>query len=561
MGTSAYSDNKEPRYTSGLLPLNVPAVWKNISGFLSEYNVLSQHENKFISDRVLELQDLRQTALIIEENFFNDFGITGPPRKRLEEFQRRLDTVFINSGIDNLIKQNFYKTFMADPSINSAIENNTVSATKALIEEHSEYLLSDELIMSATDKMGVIDRLNELLDNLVLNENNKENKIIAKIKVSNKGKERASHFSKMNNIGLSRYIVGTQLDEKTMKWKIDFSQDQGNDLLEIGRLDTGVRDKILALLDNKAHIENLNDRYSFRNYVNNIIRNNINAELLPYIEIELQKTKDYTLTRNENTLKGYVEEVCMNAAFSYLTQNNEKAKRILKRTLPTGSARDLETKQQIPIDMLLKNYGFQIKSWNLNGARHEEQNKMSAGNFVTSNLQLSENDILIKLFGTYQFNQWYSEGFDEMEGYLSDIMDPEITPLNEIFNSYLDRIIRLNKTFSTDIEGFTSKQMYSNTFYLVNGKLIPGSEILLAMINAFNNFKYDSSVLQLKIDKITNRTENSLPQIIEEKHRNISRYHMDIFDMANLVKINYTVIFDADKLIESAYKQIQSFKN
>jgi len=98
---------------------------------------------------------------------------------------------------------------MADPSINSAIENNTVSATKALIEEHSEYLLSDELIMSATDKMGVIDRLNELLDNLVLNENNKENKIIAKIKVSNKGKERASHFSKMNNIGLSRYIVGT----------------------------------------------------------------------------------------------------------------------------------------------------------------------------------------------------------------------------------------------------------------------------------------------------------------------------------------------------------------
>lgn len=558
MGKSAYFDDTKPRYTSGLLPLNVPAVWKNISGFLREYDLLSQHENKFVSDRVNELENLYNIALAIEKNFFNDFGLTGTPRDCLIKFQERLDTVFVKSGIDKLIKQNFYKTFMSDININNAIENNTVSATKALIERHSDFLFSDQDIQAATSKLGVIEQLNNLLDNLVLNK--RDDAIVAKIVVSSKQKERASHFAKMENIGLARYIVQTGFDDN-MKWSIDFSMDQGQNFIEQGRLDSGVRDKVLALLNDKVHIENLNNKYSFRNYINNIIRNNINEELLPYIEAELHNVENYTLTRNENTLKGYVEEVCMNAAFSYLTQNNNKAKAILKRTLPTGSARDMETGQQIPIDMLLKNYGFQIKSWNLNNEKHEEQNKMSAGNFITSNLQLSQNDVLIKLFGTYQFNQWYNEGFDEMEGYLTDIMDHETSPLNTIFNAYLDRIIRLNRTFSTDIEGFTNKQIYSNTFYLVNGRLLPGSEIILAMIKAFNTFRYDSSILSLKIDKITNRDENSLPYLIENqsRDRSLMRYHMNIFDMANLVKINYTVTFDVNNLIAAAYKQIEHF--
>jgi len=44
-----------------------------------------------------------------------------------------------------------------------------------------------------------------------------------------------------------------------------------------------------------------------------------------------------------------------------------------------------------------------------------------------------------------------------MEGYLQDIMDPETGPMNNIFNAYLDRIIRLNRTFSADLDGLTKK--------------------------------------------------------------------------------------------------------
>ncbi len=549
MATSAYS-SKTPRYTSGSLPLNEAAVKEVIHDFKTNYSFSRAKENSYINARIAELEKLYDAAIATENQFYEDFLCFGAtPKEKLNEFQSRLDYIAKWSGIDKLTGLNFYKTFMSDPAIMGAVENHSTQAIQALIEKHSDLLVGD--LSSDLDKLGVIDALNDALDHVDLQKHDNE-----WLKLSLKtSRGKTSHFRKSDRVGIAKYLI-EPINNEEGKWEIKFS-DQSQPI----RLDPGVRDKILGLLSQYMQINILNTVYSFREYINNIIRQNVSADIIPYFEREFRNLQGYALNKNENVIKGYVEEISQNVIFSYLSQNNQRASRLLGSTLPTGAIKDLRTGQSIPIDMILGNYGFQIKSWSVSEGIHTEENTMGVGNFVINGLQLNYYDALIQLFGTYQFNQLYNNAYESTANQLNNLVKPGPGLLQNIFNTKLDSIIRLNRKFSSDMAAFGINTTYSNTFFIVNGKLVPGSSILQALINAFKKSYSNSTIINFEITEIKNQDANSLPELIETGHRNIRRYHMNVFDMSNLVKLSYKITLNIDNLIQQAYNEIVLNKN
>lgn len=64
-------------------------------------------------------------------------------------------------------------------------------------------------------------------------------------------------------------------------------------------------------------------------------------------------------------------------------------------------------------------------------------------------------------------------------------------------------------------------------------------------------------IIKFTLNKISTTPEvNTLQSIIEENGRK-KRYAGDVFKVANLVKISYTINFDFDKIVEQAYNWVK----
>ena len=73
----------------------------------------------------------------------------------------------------------------------------------------------------------------------------------------------------------------------------------------------------------------------------------------------------YDLTRSLSSLKGFLQEVWSNAMLSFLFGRPGSS-------TPTGNIRNLiDNKAEIPVDAVLKNFNFQIKSFNLINGKYE----------------------------------------------------------------------------------------------------------------------------------------------------------------------------------------------
>ena len=351
-----------------------------------------------------------------------------------------------------------------------------------------------------------------------------------------------------NSRGIAKFI-----NEINGEWVIEVKAD--SDI----RLDPGIKDKLLTIINQNVTNTTLqSDIKIFRDYINAKIESYLTGQFKTLAQEQFNKYQNsYFLNYNENSLKGYIEEICVNIVFSSLNFGS---------SIPMGNIKEILSKRgksgaDLFTDMLFRNQGFQIKSWVLQEGKHTDKvDNKEAGTFITNRWEYSMNSLLVKLFGTYQFNQQYDDTYIDTQKKLDDLMDPEGMVMNNVFASNLDKILRIDRTFEA-ASVLTKFDRYYNTFFMINNRLVPSSQILQTIIDALYQIKnsaYSSDIISFKITKIQKTEDvNTLGQLIETNERINQRYHMNILEMANLVKLSYILVFDVDALLKQAYKNLK----
>ena len=154
-----------PIYTSGGLALNTEGVEKYISDFEAIYGTAKKTDGEYIQKRIDRLEDLKNTVLTQEQIFFNKLGFkSNDMRENLTKLQEKLDKIFNESGIDQLLDLNFYNVFLRDPNILAALKTHSQSAIAAMINASSKTLLAGTA--NLTTREQVIIQLNKTLSNI-----------------------------------------------------------------------------------------------------------------------------------------------------------------------------------------------------------------------------------------------------------------------------------------------------------------------------------------------------------------------------------------------------------
>lgn len=128
---------------------------------------------------------------------------------------------------------------------------------------------------------------------------------------------------------------------------------------------------------------------------------------------------------------------------------------------------------------------------------------MGVVNFIENRLVLQGDikEILIALFGSYQYNQPFEGEIkdrinEKSSGMSVDEYSEQVysafekmftrTHLQQVFDSRIGRILRIGSEFNTD-KIFKNRQIYYNTMFLIAGEYIPSSVILTAIKNQLKN--------------------------------------------------------------------------
>lgn len=281
---------------------------------------------------------------------------------------------------------------------------------------------------------------------------------------------------------------------------------------------------------------------------------------------------NYDVNWSWSSLKGFVGEIWSNALISTLLGQPGKS-------LPTGNIRMVGSGYEIGVDAILENFNFQIKSFILDdNGRYTMRGKSQIGEFINQRAQMDEAGLLTTFFGSYQFNQPFSEKVKIAKDnpmttadYASTIynqFDPIIKQLGPAFQAYVDKIIRLDSTFQGDHPAFGKEQLYFNTFFIVNDKFVPASAMLSAIIDEFESA--NDRAIEFKINGAeTNPGKTTFEQVIllTEKANNpnikvnplLKQYTQDVEKVANAVSLKYTITYNFTSILKRAYEKAAKY--
>lgn len=498
---------------------------------------------EFIDQRKQALIDLRDLLVASELSFFSQLNITKKsPKECLEQLQKRIIEIEEKNkefSIDALEQK-----FLNDPTIIAMLDKITTNAVNAALSS---------IDWTFEDLVGRPE--NEFIDYII---DNFSNRIM---KRSLETGRMNNYFANIDKQGLKRILKITRSTTKDNYFHIEIKADES--------VSIELRNKLLEVIRDETHTKQANTSTEFKQKVIKsllaYITSTSNNELARYLYHELDVNFDrYDLTRNLSSLKGFLQESWTNALLSYLFGQPGES-------IPTGNLQNLlDNKAEIPVDAVLRTFNFQIKSWNLINGKYEinESNK-EIGTFIKQRAQITSTDLLMLFFSSYQFNQPFSDAIPENPNsmthkeYSENIysrFNPTAMKLEPVFQSYVDKIVRIDNVFrgyADDNQGggflFGKEQLYFNTFFIINDKIIPASAMIQAIIDTLNQ-KTDSDVLKFQINSISEtRNVNTFEDIIIANQRK-KRYSEDYEKVANLVKISYTITFDFNEILNNAYK-------
>lgn len=271
-----------------------------------------------------------------------------------------------------------------------------------------------------------------------------------------------------------------------------------------------------------------------------------NAKIKQCVYYEFNKRiKQYKLGNNPAVIKGFLGEVKANAFMSYLCGRSGVS-------IPTGIMTN-SAGQEIPIDMVIKGTGFQIKNYDIGKDGNSffiKHDQMGMDTFIDQRLR-PEADVyadLIKFFGSYDFNRPVKDATPQYETVYSRFSN-SIDRVENLFYGYTDNILKISDVFeSTAMNMFGKKNLYFNTFFIVNNKILPSSVLLEAIIQTFRNSApetYINSYYQI----IAPSESTSTKKWSREDHYSDS----DVMNYVSQTKITYSFDIKLARILNAAY--------
>ena len=504
------------------------------------------HENTNLSKisvfntQINALKNLYDITYNQAMSFFNSISIKeGSLGERLKTLQNRLTEVEQAARINY---NQLFKAVMSNPKIISTLDKiDTESVDNAL--QSVEWDLGD---LTGKDEDQVYDLIIEQFSQMIQAEDKK-----------------SGYFTNLSGKGLRR-ILEIQFDETTNIINIKFKEGQ--------KISSELKNKLMNVITQYTHTKMVTSKDTFKKLVTDALLNCISTKsslLASCIRHEIYVNYDkYDLSRSFSSLRGFIQEVWVNALVSAVMGRAGSS-------IPTGNIKTAVTNGEIPIDMVLREAKFQIKKFTLDQeGNYQIKNSGRAGNFIADYAPDSLSKLLIELFGSYQFNQPFSSEVKispnntmTVSEYSSDVyskFDEVITEENmsQVFQSSMDKIMRIDKIFSGDTGFlFAKEQMYFNTFFFVNDMIIPACVMIKSIIKSIEDTE-SKRMLNFTMTNISSPVQNEgtlESAILSDPTENWSkkRYAGSAQSIANSISLSYKVDINFTDLFNDALATVK----
>lgn len=532
----AYGFSREDGQAVGNVLTEVTNLIRRQSNDLSEMNTFLQ-----------ELKDIKKAVVDNEKRFYADFDATN-----YEDFVAKLHKI-----------QDGYAAFLANGPAIWAIRKQIDFAN--ITDAHSPEEIAEALQIALGDFLAE-DGREEMLAIMLraLGDDDDESEAIGKFIQQNlrlddmkSSKGRAGRFvtsrgsaAGRTKVGLGKLIIGYDMEKKQF-----LIQTEGVTISPAfkKRLEQFVG-KLVSTTFKKTEAKSYN-KNSFREIINEIALSCVHdTDAKFYLSETMKNTNEFDLHPNLSSVIGYLGEV--------------RAVAILKHLMPkglsvrgTGSLRSVETGAEIPIDVVCASHGFQIKNYTLHKGTVSFTNDALAPHMLESRMRFSGSiyDILISLFGVYQYNQPLHAPFTDRQG--REIEEPPNLPqyiemynsiygggnslfyqLKPLFDARVPHMLKMTELFSVQgDQSFASQAVYFNTFYWINSKLVPSSYILEQLIEQLSS---KSSGMISTTYSLSTPDQSYTYQ----KQPKLAGY-APMFSAANKLRLSYEIDIDLSKIV------------
>ena len=275
-----------------------------------------------------------------------------------------------------------------------------------------------------------------------------------------------------------------------------------------------------------------------------------------------QEAKNIEISRSYAGLKGFLGEVRALAILGhFFGVNNVEG---------TGPLKEAATKQSISVDTLLKlgikHYGFQVKNYTLKENSVTFDRTLNAVDFVNDRLCVTGDiqNILLAFFGSYQFNQPFEskELIDRFENSWMTVPEyreiiysnfqQSFMAMQNLFDSRLGSVLRIGRNFSVqDGDGnghavFGEEKMYYNTFFFIEGKIVPSSRILRGIKDSIQLHLQEAIKTKYELSNVA--SSPTFEENYKKAHPN-----KNLLEAAKKPKVSYSITLDVKKLVPDQF--------
>ena len=456
---------------------------RSVGEILSETSQLISRQNNRISEMtsfINELEDIKDKVDKREKLFYARFGVSDfqSLNAKLKSIELAYEPLLANGKIINLIKQSY-----SFANISKATTEEIASAVETALDD---FMTEDmeQLLELAFQSYGYTGKGEEVVHRFI-----QENFKIAQ--GSGRVITSRSSSSGRQTVGLGKLVIGYNRKTNNKKGSfiiktdgVSFSSDFRKRIEEA-----------LKILESKEKMAGQNvfelTREQFRQEVNRLVLSSTEDEARYYLKQAINNVLDFDLNRSIASVTGYLGEIRAAALLKHLQIDSENQPFSVRGT---GALRSQQTSQEIPIDLVCAGNGFQIKNYTLDDNTVTFSNSMLTPNWIDGRMRMSGSiyDILINLFGVYQYNQPFTGGasqaknleqYKQMYSSINGLEDSLFYQLKPLFDARVPQMLKMYENFSVGGDHtFSVEQVYFNTFYWINSKLVPSSYILEQLI-------------------------------------------------------------------------------
>lgn len=518
----------------------------------------SQARGQYLENQKARLREWIGIAQDKEKQFFEDFRLSGTPKKCLEELQRRISVLRENGmGLTNHTKEildeimqetaGMYANFSSEELIEPLTELFNRS-TNIIVKENETAINK-----AVSPSVGAL--LNQVIEGLTL----------PGMRIDLKGfKETKAPLGEKGGSILNNSLrIVYEGQDKNKKPKIKVEVEEGVDKLHLG----GMKKKIVAVIEefnkqnsgNEIELRQASLPPEFYTKLKQIILkytiggNQIKNAVSYQFDTNINK---YDIRKGYSTLAGFLGELEANVFLSILCGQ--------ANVVPTGAlvrTGNYLKGKAVTIDSVINGYyGFQIKNYVIRDETisFDGKNK-EAGVLLGERMELED---IMSLFSAYQYNQPIETAQQSYQSLYKNISSIATNSnfLNEIFSTRVDKLIGLsNQNSAENDSAFKSAVMNGqsgpnfNSFFYITGRIVPASSIFQSILDNLDDLTRPSAAIAV------NSTLAAKAQSDGMRYQKNSPTNKNVptrIAAANKIRINWEVRMNLRDVINKAMYEV-----